>query len=178
MFFFGKKEKQAMILTIDWEAFWLPSTSLPEILLRGSITYWAIFLLFRLFRRGTGQLTISDVLLITLIADAAQNGMAGDYKSITEGLTLVATLFFWDYAIDYMGYHSLWFRKRMVPKAVMLIRNGKILNRNLEKELLSLEELEGLLRENGVDDPRKVKACYLESSGNISVVIREKTSGK
>lgn len=167
-----------MQAAIDWESMWVPATSLTEILLRGTITYWAIFVLFRAFRRGTGQLTISDVLLITLIADASQNGMAGEYRSLTEGLVLVATLFFWDYAIDFAGYHSLWFRRKIFPQSVLLIRNGKILDKNLERELLTREELEGLLRENGIDDPRKVKVCYLEGSGNISVVVREKSSRK
>lgn len=86
-----------LILT-DWLGVFLPDTAvglaLLQIFVRGTITYWFVFLLLRFFRRGTGQLSISDVLLITLISDAAQNAMAGEYTSILEGATLIGTLVF------------------------------------------------------------------------------------
>src|SRR3954464_5411121 len=54
-----------------------------EILVRGTAIYWFLFLLFRfVLRRDTGSMAISDILLVVLVADAAQNAMAGDYKSI------------------------------------------------------------------------------------------------
>lgn len=67
---------------------------------RGTITYWFCFLYIRFFRRGSGQISISDILLITLISYAAQNAMAGSYESVTEGAVLVGVLVFWDYALN------------------------------------------------------------------------------
>lgn len=151
----------------------IPSLSLLEVFVRGTITYWIIYLFLRIFRRGTGQLSISDLLLITMISDAAQNAMAGTYNSITEGAVLIGTLVFWDYAIDWMGYKKILFGRLSRPAPILLIRNGRLHHANMEKELMDLAELQGLLRENGVDDYRKVKTCYLESTGNISVVLLE-----
>jgi uncharacterized membrane protein YcaP (DUF421 family) len=54
-----------------------------EIVLRGTIIYLVLFVLLRLLRRGTGAVAVTDILLIVLIADASQNGMAGEYKSVT-----------------------------------------------------------------------------------------------
>lgn len=164
------------ILDIDWQTMWEPSKSLIEIALRGSITYWAIFLLLRFFRRGAGQLGVSDVLLIILIADAAQNSMAGEYKSITEGVVLISTLVFWDYLIDWLGYHSIGFSKFSHPQPALLIENGKMQKQNLRKQLISEEDMLSILREQGIEDITNVKSCCLEASGNVSVIQHFNTS--
>ncbi|TDE15503.1 DUF421 domain-containing protein [Dyadobacter psychrotolerans] len=161
------------ILGLDWQGMLIPSQSLLEVFVRGTVTYWIIYLCFRLFRRGTGQLSISDLLLITMISDAAQNAMAGTYNSISEGAVLILTLLFWDYAIDWMGYKKILFGKLARPEPILLIRNGRMLQKNMEKELIDEEELLGLLREKDVDDYKKVKSCYLESTGNISVILKD-----
>lgn len=160
------------LIQLHWGEMFIPSLSLLEVFIRGTITFWIIYICLRLFRRGTGQLSISDLLLITMISDAAQNAMAGTYNSITEGVILIGTLVFWDYAIDWMGYQKILFGKLARPEPILLIRNGRLLKPNMEKQLMDEEELNGLLRENGVDDYRTVKTCYLESTGNISVVLK------
>jgi hypothetical protein len=86
--------------TIDWRAMLVPTGSLPELIVRGSLMYRLILAGFRVFRRDAGSLSVSDLLVVVLIADAAQNGMAGEYKSVTEGVVVVATIFAWNYALD------------------------------------------------------------------------------
>lgn len=161
------------IIHINWHDMWVPSMSLLEMFLRGTATYWIIYICMRLFRRGTGQLSISDLLLITMISDAAQNSMAGTYNSITEGAMLITTLVWWDYVIDWLGYNKMIFGKLGRPQPILLVRNGKLHRDNMAKELIDEEELKGLLRENGVDDYQKVKTCYLEPTGNLSVVLKD-----
>jgi uncharacterized membrane protein YcaP (DUF421 family) len=164
------------IIGVDWQGMFQPTQSLLEIFLRGTITYWAIFLLMRFFRRGTGQLGISDVLLIILIADAAQNSMAGEYNSISEGVTLIATLVLWDLAIDWLSFHSKVFNKFAQPRETLLIKNGVLQKNNMKKQLITEEDLFGILREQGIDDVALVKSCCLEGSGNISI-IRTQNAG-
>lgn len=88
------------IFNVNWQAVFIPDTSVLEMMIRGTLTY----LYLRFFRRGTGQLNLSDLLLFTMISDAAQNSMAGSYESVTEGLVLVGTLVFWDFILDWLGY--------------------------------------------------------------------------
>lgn len=158
------------LLEIDWEGMFVPSTSVAEIFVRGSITYLAIFAYFRVFRRGTGQLNISDILLVTLVSDAAQNAMAGTYESVTEGVILVGTLIFWDFIIDWLGYRSVFFSRITTPEPALLIKDGVLQKQTMKRELISEDELMSILREKGVDSVALVKVCYLEGSGNISVV--------
>ena len=91
---------------IDWRAMFVPTGSLVELVLRGSFMYLLILAGFRVFRRDAGSLSVSDLLVVVLIADAAQNGMAGEYKSLTEGALLVATIFGWNHLLDWLSYHS------------------------------------------------------------------------
>lgn len=164
-----------LLIAIDWDKMFVPSLSLWEILIRGTFTYWFCFLCIRFFRRGAGQLNIGDLLLITLIADAAQNSMAGEYDSITEGCLLVATLTFWDYSISWLGFRSVFFSKINSPDPVMLVKDGVIMRQNLKKELITTTELMGMLREEGIDDLAAVKTCCIEESGKISVVPKKRT---
>jgi uncharacterized membrane protein YcaP (DUF421 family) len=76
-----------------------------EIIIRGSAIYWFLFLVFRfVLRRDTGALGIADVLLLVILADAAQNAMAGEYKTITEGLILLVTIIGWNMLLDWLSY--------------------------------------------------------------------------
>jgi uncharacterized membrane protein YcaP (DUF421 family) len=157
----------------------LPATPILEVLVRGSVVYLALFFLLRfVVKREVGSLGLTDILMLVLLADAAQNAMGDDYRSISDGLLLVATILFWSYALDWLAYRSPLLRRIVRPPAVQIIRDGRILRGNLEREKVSEEELMGELRSHGCDDIRKVRAAYIESDGMISVIARGGEIGK
>jgi uncharacterized membrane protein YcaP (DUF421 family) len=158
------------LLLIDWGHALLPSNRFLEIILRGTIVYFFIFFIFRFLRRGAGAIGISDLLVVVLIADAAQNAMSAEYTSVGDGLILVATIVIWDYVLDWLGFRVPIMSRILRPPAVLLIRNGRIQKRNLRRELISEDELIGELREQGVENIEDVKYSYMESDGHISVV--------
>jgi uncharacterized membrane protein YcaP (DUF421 family) len=158
------------LFTIDWGKIFVPTGSLPDTILRGTITFWFCFLFLRFLRRGSGQLGVSDLLLVTLIADASANGMTGGHESITEGFVLVGTLVFWNYTLNWLSYRNKFFSMVAEAEPRLLVSDGVILPQNLRKELITEDELLSLLRQNGVDDVKRVKSCYLEGSGNVSVI--------
>lgn len=162
------------LLTIDWEKVLRPSTSIPEIILRGTIIYLFLFVVLRFLRRGAGAIGISDLLVVVLIADAAQNAMGAEYKSVTEGIALVLTIVGWDYFFDWVGFRFPSIGRILRPRALLLIKNGRLQTRNLRKEMITEEELIGELREQGVENVEDVKYSYMESDGHISVVKQRK----
>jgi uncharacterized membrane protein YcaP (DUF421 family) len=155
---------------VDWHQMFVPTGSLLELVVRGSLMYLLILTGFRLFRREAGSLSVSDLLVVVLIADAAQNGMAGEYKSLTEGTIVVATIFAWNYALDWLAYRSPFIYWLLHPPSLLLIRNGHIQYRNLRSELITKADLLQQLREQGVEDIGSVKKCFLESDGKMSVI--------
>jgi uncharacterized membrane protein YcaP (DUF421 family) len=117
---------------------------------------------------------MTDLLLITLIADASQNAMAGEYRSLPAGIILVCTIIFWSYAFDWLSYRFPWFNSLIEPHPLPLIKDGALLRRNMRRELITEEELMSQLREQGLDDVGKVKEAFMEPDGHISVVQRER----
>jgi len=124
-------------------------------------------------RRGAGTIGISDLLVIVLIADAAQNAMASEYKSITEGLILVTTIVSWDYFLDWLGYRFPAVRHLLRPAPSLLIKDGRVQRANLRREMITEEELIQQLREQGIQKIQEVKESYIEGDGRVNVITED-----
>jgi uncharacterized membrane protein YcaP (DUF421 family) len=164
------------LFQIDWNSAFVPTVSVAEMVLRGTLVYLLLFFVLRVLRREAGALGISDLLVVVLIADAAQNAMASEYKSITEGAVLVGTIVAWDFFLDWLGYRFPSIQRLLRPAPLPLIKDGRVLRQNLRKEMITMEELMGQLREQGVESVEEVKTCHLEGDGHVSV-IKKKNSG-
>ncbi len=158
---------------VDWQTVFVPTESLLEIFIRGSIMYLVMFTLLRVFRRQAGSFSIADLLVIVVIADAAQNGMAGDSKSVTESVLLIATIIFWDFSLDWIGFKSKIFERILEPEKLEVVKDGVMLRRNMRKEMITTEELESQMRQNGIEDISDIKTAYLESDGHFSFIKKE-----
>jgi len=156
---------------IDWQEMLVPKVSLLELILRGTIMYLMLFALLRvLVRRHIGAMNLTDLLVLVLIADAAQNGMASEYRSLPEGIVLCATIVGWSVAIDALAYRFKWIRSLVEPAPLPLVRHGKIQRRHLKEELLTTDELMSQLRQHGIEDVREVKLAYIEPDGQMSII--------
>ena len=156
---------------MDWGEIFGLTVSPLEMIVRGSAMYLFLFLLFRVvIRRRVGAVGMADILIVVIIADAAQNGMSGEYKSVTDGAILVATLVAWDVFIDWLNYRVPALRDWLEPPPLLLIRDGKVLKRNLRHEYVTSEELEAKLREKGVRSVSEVAEARMESNGEVSVI--------
>lgn len=164
----------AYFFGIDWLGVFRPETPLLEIFLRGTFVYLALVLMLRfVLRRESGSMAISDLLVIVLLADAAQNAMAGDYTTVTDGLLLVATIIFWAYSLDWLSYRWRPLQRVLRPRARLLVKDGAIIRPNLRKEFITEDELMAALREQGVPAVDEVQAAYIEADGRISVIGME-----
>ena len=162
-----------------WHEVFVPTHSIVEIIARGSIMYLVIFAMMRfILKRQSGGLSTPDVLLVVLLADAAQNGMAGEYRSVTEGIMLVGTIIFWNFAIDWLEYQVPAMERLLRPAPLLLVEDGKVLRRNMRQELVTMDELLSKLREEGVESPNDVQRAFMEPDGNISVKKREDGANK
>lgn len=159
--------------SVDWARLFVPSGSLVEIVVRGTFLYIALLAMLRLMpRREVGSVGVSDLLVLVLLADAAQNAMAGDYDSITEGVVLVATILFWAWLVDLLDHRFPdWHLKARGP--LIVLRDGRFLERNMDREKITMDELMSQLRQHGIEDPAVVKRAYVEGDGRISIIKRD-----
>lgn len=142
-----------------------------ELVVRGTVMFLFLFVLFRfILRRDAGSIGLADILVVVVIADAAQNGMAGTYTSITDAFVLLGTIAFWNYLFDKLSYHYRWFARFTEPRPVLLIHHGRVMLENMQRNMITREELSSHLRQNGVGDVDEVRYATLEPDGHISVV--------
>ncbi|MEA5565932.1 DUF421 domain-containing protein [Anabaena sp. UHCC 0399] len=159
---------------IDWRAVFVPSISVLELVVRGSLVYLALFSVLRLLpSRQLGTLGITDLLVVVLFAEAAQNAMASNYTSITEGAILVGTVIFWSYFLNWLGYQLPAFQRFLNPSPMLLVKNGQMMQRHLQQELITEDELMSKLRQQGVEFLNDVKLAYMEADGSISIITHE-----
>jgi len=160
-------------MTVNWGDLFALTMSPLELIVRGTAMYLFLFLLFRVvIRRRVGTVGMADLLVLVIIADASQNAMAGEYKTVTEGAILVGTIIFWNVFIDWVSYRFPALRPWLEPPPLLLVRDGRILYRNLRHELVTEEELRSKLREQGVENLVEVRKAYMESDGGVSVIKR------
>jgi uncharacterized membrane protein YcaP (DUF421 family) len=147
------------------------SMSPLEVAIRGTSMYWFLFAIFRfVLRRDVGAISISDMLLLVIVADASQNAMAGDYKTIADGMLLVAVIVAWNYLIDWAAFRFDKLHQLLEAPPLLLVDRGRILHRNLRQEFLNVADLMGQLRQHGIEDLRDVQRAFMESDGRISVI--------
>jgi uncharacterized membrane protein YcaP (DUF421 family) len=162
------------MMSLDLGRLFAFSVSPLELIVRGSAVYWFLFLIFRvILRRNVGSIAIADVLVLVVIADAAQNAMAGSYESVSDGFVLVGTIVLWNVGLDFAAYRFAPLRRLLEPRPLPLVRNGRLLRHNLRREFLTEDEVTAQLREKGIENLAQVKQACMESDGNISVIKNE-----
>ncbi len=168
-----------ILFKVNWYKLFVPSTSLAEVLIRGSLVYLMLFTIMRFLpNRHIGAVGIADILVVVLFVNAAQNALASNYTSLTEGFVLVSTIIFWSYIVNWLGYKFPRLGRFLNPPPKALVRNGRIVRESMEQELLTQEELMSLLRKQGVQKLDEVKVAFMESDGTISVMKRSPKSRK
>lgn len=159
---------------IDWRSILQPTLTFPEAFIRISAVYLTLYMLLRLvLKREAGALGITDLLVIVLLADAVQNAMADEYTSVTDGLVLAVVLISWDWCLSFLAFRWRKARKILRPAPLLLVRDGKPIDANLRKELITDDELMSEIRLQGVNRLEDVEYAFLEADGRVSVVQKE-----
>ena len=145
-----------------------------ELILRSAAIYLALLFGFRVFgKREVGQMTLFDLVVVLLVANAVQPAMTGPDASITGGLIIIATLLLLNYAISFVRVRVPWFNKLVEPSPVVVAKNGKWLQGILKKQELTDEEALAALREHGLESVSETKEVVLEADGSLSVVPKD-----
>ena len=147
------------------------SVNLLEIVARAAIVYGAVLVGLRLGgKREIGQMTVFDLVVILLIANAVQNAMTGPDVSVTGGLVAAGVLLTLNYALGVARERVPFLRKAVEGEPTLLVNGGKFIERNLRREGIDKDLVMMAMREHGVAELKDVKLAVLETDGSISVV--------
>jgi len=120
-------------------------------------------------KRQIGQMEASEFVVAMLVADLASIPMQDGGIPLLSGLIPLITVLGLELVLSHLSLKSIWFRKILCGKPVILIENGNILQGNLRKTRVTMDELTGHLREKDVLDLQDVQYAILETNGNLSV---------
>jgi uncharacterized membrane protein YcaP (DUF421 family) len=162
------------LFQVDWQQVFLPQVSIFELVLRGSLVYLVVVVILRFMpSRQVGGVGISDLLVVVLVATAAQDAMATDDSSITGGLVLVATIIAWSYLFNWLSYKHPRLQRFLNPSPLLLVKDGQVFEQNMESGLISKRELMSQLRQQGVHSLNEVDRAYIEGDGRISIFTKD-----
>lgn len=142
-----------------------------EIVGRSVIVYLFIVIAIRIAgKKELAQLSVIDLVFILLISNAVQNAMVGPDNSLLGGIIAAASLFLVNIILKFITFRYKKANILIEGEPVILIHNGELIKKNLEKEKIPLEELEASIREHGVEKIEDVNLAILEIDGNISII--------
>ena len=138
--------------------------------LRTIILYLVLIIVIRLMgKRQIGQMEPSEFVVTMLVANLASIPMQDSGIPLFSGFVPIVTVLGLELVLSHLSLRSIRVRKLLCGKPVILIENGNILQQNLQKTRVTLDELTGHLREKDVLDLRSVQYAILETNGNLSV---------
>jgi uncharacterized membrane protein YcaP (DUF421 family) len=143
---------------------------------RAVVMFAVLWMVFRVGgRRTLAEVTTFDFILLLVIGDAAQNALVGDDFAITTAALVIVTLLLLDIGIGRLSLQSDWLRRVFDSAPVIVIDNGKVLDRVLRREGVDLEEVMAAARErHGLQRVDEIKYAIVERHGGISVVPMER----
>ena len=140
--------------------------------MRTVVIYLVLIAAVRLMgKRQIGQLEASEFVVTMLAANLAALPIEDPEFSMAEGITAIVTIVILERLLSLGAMGSIWFRKLLCGKPVILIENGKILRENLRRTRVHLDELTEHLRQKDVLDLRTVRYAILETNGSLSVFL-------
>jgi uncharacterized membrane protein YcaP (DUF421 family) len=156
---------------IDFQGMLTFTVSPWELMIRGTLMFWFLLMIFRfVLRRDMGDVGVSDFLFVVILGDAAQNAMIGEGTSAIDGMVLIGTLAAWNFLLDWLGYRIPAVERFVSGRKVCLVRHGRLQRRAMRREFITDEDILAKIREQGLERPEQVRRMFLEADGQISVI--------
>lgn len=139
--------------------------------IRVTIIYILVLLVMRLMgKREISQMQPFELVIAIMIADLAAVPMSDTGIPITSGIIPILALLLFQLIISIINLKSITLRKIICGKPRVLIYRGKIDEKALKKEKITINELQERLREKDIFSIGDVEYAVLETSGNLSII--------
>ena len=158
-----------------WSDLLHPGIPVAEKIVRTIIVYAFLLIGLRLAgKRELTQLNPFDLVVLLLLSNTVQNAIIGEDNSLLGGILGAATLLVLNGILVRVLFHYGQLDK-IEGKPELLVRNGRILRRHLERELITIAELESAARRQGIESLAHVKECRLETGGALTFISKHPT---
>jgi uncharacterized membrane protein YcaP (DUF421 family) len=142
-----------------------------DIVLRAVIIYLLVFAFTRaLGRRELASLQPFDFILLVVIGDLIQSGVVQNDLSVTGVLIVIATIGILQVIISYLSFRVRRMRPFLQGEPIVLVEKGKLIDRNMRPERLTLDDLAEKARLSEIESLDQIKWAVLETNGDISFI--------
>jgi uncharacterized membrane protein YcaP (DUF421 family) len=146
-----------------------------DLVLRAIFIFAFMLLLTRIIgKRELSSLQPFDLILLIVLGDALQQGLTQDDYSLTGAVLVVGTIAVLQVFVSWVSYRFPRTRPVLEGEPVIIVQDGKVIERNLERERLTVDEVIEAARKQQIAHLAEVRWAVLETSGEISFI---KTSG-
>jgi len=144
-----------------------------DLVLRAVVIFVVIWIVTRAVgRRELSSMEPFDLILLVVIGDLVQQGVTQSDYSLTGAIVVIATIAFLTVAMSFLSFRVPRLRPVLEGEPLVLVQDGEVIDRNLRRERITLEELRSEARQNQIDDLADVRFAVLETNGRISFVNR------
>ena len=142
-----------------------------DIVLRTILVFGVLLVLMRVIgRRELSSLQPFDLILLIIVGDAVQQGLTQDDYSLTGAFLVIFTFAVLQVFVSRIGYRFPGVRPVLEGEPIIVVDDGKVIERNLRRERLTQEEIAEEARSNGIAHLAQVKWAVLETNGKISFI--------
>jgi uncharacterized membrane protein YcaP (DUF421 family) len=142
-----------------------------DLVLRTTAVFALILLVTRVIgRRELNTLAPFDLILLVVVGDLVQQGVTQSDYSLTGAVIVLSTLAVLTVASSYLSFRVPRLRRTLEGEPIVLVEHGRVLEGNLRRERLCLEELAAEARLQQIADLSGVRFAVLETNGRISFV--------
>lgn len=157
----------------SWHGIWVPTVPPTEIVLRAVLVYLVLLTVLRVIpRKELGRYSISDIIVLFLVATAVRRSIVVDDNSVTTAFVGLVTIFAIDQFLGFLSRQTRWLSNLIQGRRVVLVRNGVLQPAGIARAKMTDEELLERLRSFGAQDVKDVAAAYLERDGKVTFVFR------
>ena len=142
-----------------------------DIVVRSAVVFAVLYFLMRLVgRRELTTMEPFDLILLVVIGDLVQQGVTQQDNSVFGAVLAIGTIALLTVFVSWVGYRFPRVRPVLEGRPVVLVEDGKPLERNMRRERITVEELAAQARLQQIDSLAAVRFAVLETSGVISFI--------
>jgi uncharacterized membrane protein YcaP (DUF421 family) len=150
-----------------------------DIVLRAAAIFLVVFFVTRVVgKRELGSLEPFDLILLVVTGDLVQQGITQSDYSVTGAALAIGTIAVMTVLLSYLGYRVAALRPLLEGEPIVLVEDGKAIERNLHRERIALEELVAEARQSGIASLDQVRWAVLETNGKISFIEKVEVAPK
>jgi uncharacterized membrane protein YcaP (DUF421 family) len=144
-----------------------------DLVIRAAVIFFFVFLVTRIVgRRELSQLEPFDLILLVVIGDLVQQGVTQSDESVTGALIVISTIAILSFVVGWISFRSRRVRLVTEGEPIVLLQDGRVIERNLRRERITLEDIQEQARQSQITSLADLRWVILEDDGKISCIPR------